>query len=258
MNRIKVLSVTVASFLVVIMILLTGTCSALFVSKSAEGIVEFNRNYTLTVSSSNTNILQSNNIKITHNVASGDVQANIQLSKDSESNDKINSINNNTITGNFYKYNWGIDELNLNNESLMFNVYAQNNYVFYPKLDITIKYKGDGLSVVHLGVNTTQDIIYTVSSSNGTYYSYLIEVDNYKYLLTYPNISQMQDGYVVRQVTCLILDNNGEPVSIVGQGNEIVSYQLKIEDLINGIYFDQNYAYDTSLEITFSIKPSFN
>ena len=91
----------------------------------------------------------------------------------------------------------------------------------------------------------------------GQYYSYYVKVGDYNYLITYPTVSTLEDGYYLREVTCFVLDEYNQPMKFIGQGADIASYTLNISDIIDGVYFEDSYTYDASLNLEFSLDTNF-
>ena len=245
------------SVLLVLSIILSVSLSALLSNKSVKGVVVFSSKYALVVaeSSNPTQNLQTSSISFDKKVLSADVVANVELTQQSQVS--TNSINNGSIVGNFYKYSWGIDDIDLDSQSLIYKVFADNDFSFYPQLKISISYKSENFGGVHLSFRTQQDNVYSIVDSMGQYYSYYVKVGDYNYLITYPTVSTLEDGYYLREVTCFVLDEYNQPMKFIGQGADIASYTLNISDIIDGVYFEDSYTYDASLNLEFSLDTNF-
>lgn len=260
-KNLKTATIMLLNVLLIFSMVATLTFSAFTANAKATGIIKFDKQYNLLVAKStntSTNI-ESSNIELLQSFLSGTVIATINLT-DSNSGAIESSINNGTITGNFKKYDWGIEELDFNNESLVYIVYAYQNYTYYPQLKLTINYQNtiDGFNDVHLSFNTTQNQVFSIRDEQGIYYSYMVMSGTTRYLVTYPKQSIVEEGVCSREVTCIPISNNGTPLSYTGIGINNENYRLVLNDIINGVYFDSTYTGNVTLVSKFIINPTFS
>ena len=111
--------------------------------KTVRGYIVFTPQYKFIVSRSATvdENFESSSIDISRKYFTANLSANINLTK---TNEVVNSINNGTITGTFNKYSWGVNGLDFEQDSLVFSVYANQNFEYYPQIDLILEYSGTG------------------------------------------------------------------------------------------------------------------
>ena len=88
----------------------------------------------------------------------------------------------------------------------------------------------------------------------GEYYSYLVQTLDYNIIVTYPRLSQIQDGKVQKYIKCFIIGNDNRPLKFTGTNFDELKFRLRLNDLITGIYCDSSYIEDVSLKINFDIN----
>ena len=99
---------------------------------------------------------------------------------------------------------------------MVFSVYANQNFEYYPQIDLILEYSGTGYENVHLSFNTNQNKIFSIVDSLGEYYSYLVQTLDYNIIVTYPRLSQIQDGKVQKYIKCFIIGNDNRPIKFTG------------------------------------------
>ena len=137
---------------------------------------------------------------------------------------------------------------------MVFSVYANQNFEYYPQIDLILEYSGTGYENVHLSFNTNQNKIFSIVDSLGEYYSYLVQTLDYNIIVTYPRLSQIQDGKVQKYIKCFIIGNDNRPLKFTGTNFDELNFRLRLNDLITGIYCDSSYIEDVSLKINFDIN----
>ena len=234
-------------------IVLVTTYSALTASKTATGTVTFTENYKLSVTKTNDTALESSDVTIVKNYFNGSASANIALSA---TNETATSLNNGSIEGDFKKYTWSMNGLNYPTENIVFKVNAQSTYEFYPKVEITLKYAKatQGMKDVHLSFNTEQKNIYAMKVDDTIYYSYIVLLENAKYLVTYPQDSQTSGTNYERTVVIVPLDANGQAQSVVGKGLGTECFKFDLTDIVEGVYLESGYVGSASMTVKFSLN----
>ena len=262
MKKIKVMNIgyIILSMIVLISVVMTYTISALQATKYATGVITFSSLYNLTITKDGTGEeISSSNITIKKNLTTANVVAKIDLTVNE--GETYTTINNGSIEGNFYKYDWGIKSesgaINFDSESLVYGVYASSEYEYYPMLTAKLKYEGQGYEEAHISINTEQNAVYSIIDPTGVYYSYIVDTTEYKYLVTYPRLSEEENGYETREVKIIIIGNNGEPQKFIGTGIENKQYELRLNDIINGVYIDSAHVSQVELEVTFDLLTEF-
>ena len=229
------------------------TFSSLFDSKIATGYITFNPQYKLILSKSSSidTEFNSSDIEINKSFFSADVSAVINLSKTEE---VASSINNGTIVGEFNKYSWNIDGLDFDADSLVYSVYANSTFSYYPVINIILEYVGTGFENVHLSFPTEQNKIFSIISVSGEYYSYYIQTDSYNFVVTYPKLSENSGGLIQKNVRCFVLGSNNKPLQFVGTNIDEINFQLNLLDLLNGVYSNSSYIDNVKLKVNFNIS----
>jgi len=249
------------SVLLVFTLSITCAYSALFSSATSTGTITFENMYNIVVSKNGNVNLSSPNVTFTNKLFNGSASAVISLS---ETTTTATSLNNGSITGNFTKYAWQVASSDLNSTELLYQVYAREDYTYYPKLKILLQYTSNssGYDSVHLSLKTTQSDSYTIVDDAGKmYYSYSVTSSSGEnYLVTFPIQSVTNGNTYLREITIIQIDG-GYAKKMTGQGKTIKNYEMVLNDIMDGVYFEtSNKPSNVTLTTTFEVdkEPTFN
>ena len=166
------------------------------------------------------------------------------------------NLNNGTINGNFTKYAWQIAGSNLDSTSLHYSVYARTDYKYYPAIKVVLQYSGSSSSIdgVHLSVKNAQSVGVMYDEELGAYYSYNVIKDSKHYIVTFPMQSIVSGTTQMREIYIIQLDGTSA-LQVTGQWKNVKNYELVLNDIIDGIYFEtDNKPTNASLTTSFQVS----